>query len=81
MNDDIDGVVAEGFDYGWTNERSGEVLITGSGPWFVSFNETWFEGNATYEGAANYLVVDDAGTLRIANHYWSGLVTWGDPFE
>jgi hypothetical protein len=70
---DVDGVVAEGFQFEWRNEQVGEAIITGDGPWFVSFEEHWNLGSFAYEGMANYTIVDDGGVLKIANHYWAGL--------
>ena len=53
----------------------GPAIVTGDGPWFVSVGEngTWLDSHL--EGSANYVVVEREGELRIANHYWSGLMT------
>ena len=73
VNDDIDGVVRQGFGYAWTNEQVGDLRVTGEGPWIVSVRENWKEGSTRYEGQANYTVVEVDGALQIANHYWAGL--------
>jgi hypothetical protein len=73
VNDDIDGVVSEGFGYDWSNEQVGDRIVTGEGPWFVSVEEIWEEGVYTYTGQANYTIIEVDGQLKIANHYWAGL--------
>ena len=73
ITDDVDGVVAVGFQYEWRNEQVGKAIFTGDGPWFVSVEEHWIEGAFRLEGMANYTIVDDDGVLKIANHYWAGL--------
>jgi hypothetical protein len=75
--DDIDGVVRVGFTYDWQNELVGEPIVSGDGPWLVSYQENWFEGGTSHlDGMATYVVVDDSGTLKIANHYWTGQVRY-----
>ena len=79
--DDIDGVVHVGFTYDWQNELVGEPIVAGDGPWLVSYQENWFEGGTEHlDGIATYVVFDDGGTLKIANHYWTGQV-WFEPLE
>lgn len=73
VDDDIDGVVDEGFRYNWSNEHVGDPIVTGDGPWFVSVEEHWEETGYVYEGQANYTIVEEDGVLKIANHYWAGL--------
>ena len=79
VNDDIDGLVINGFVYDWTNEQVGDAIVTGDGPWFVSVEEIW-EADGRYEGQANYTIVEVEGGFKIANHYWAGLVYyyWSD---
>jgi hypothetical protein len=73
IDDDINGVVRDGFGYIWTNEQVGDPIVTGEGPWFVSVEEVW-EGSAAYlEGHATYTIIEVDGVLKIANHYWAGL--------
>jgi hypothetical protein len=76
VRDDVEGVIRVGFGYDWLNERAGQPIITGDGPWFVSFVENWHDDDGHSLGMANYVIVDDNGALRIANHYWAGLRTW-----
>ncbi len=73
VDDDIDGVVNEGFGYHWSNEQVGDSIVTGEGPWFVSVEEIWEETGYIYEGQANYTIVEVDGVLKIANHYWAGV--------
>lgn len=73
VNDNIDGVVSEGFGYNFTVEHVGDPIVTGEGPWFVSVEEIWEESNSHYEGQANYTIIEVDGVFKIANHYWAGL--------
>ncbi len=73
IDDDIDGLVSEGFGYDWSVEHVGDSTVTGEGPWFVSVEETWKQTLFNYEGQANYTIVEVDGELKIANHYWAGL--------
>jgi hypothetical protein len=75
ISDDIDGVVRQGFRYDWENEQVGQALVTGDGPWVVSVEENWIYYNRHYDGTANYVIVEEDGSLKIANHYWSGFST------
>ena len=51
---------------------SGDAIVVGDGPWFVSVNESQ-EGEGTeYEGTATYVVVDDGGTLKLVSKSWVG---------
>jgi hypothetical protein len=75
ISDDIDGVVRHGLGYDWENEQVGQPLITGGGPWVVSVEENWIYYNRHYDGTASYVIVEEDGVLRIANHYWSGFST------
>lgn len=79
ITDDIDGVVSVGMSFDWENEHLSDLLTTGEGPWVVSVEEHWTWATSKYEGTANYLIVDDGGTLKIANHYWAGIVEYEDP--
>jgi hypothetical protein len=53
-------------------ELSGEVIVVGDGPWFVSVAESQTGGGYAYEGTATYVVVDDDGTLKLARKSWVG---------
>jgi hypothetical protein len=75
ISDDIDGVVRHGFGYDWENEQVGRPLITGDGPWVVSVEENWIYYNRHYDGTASYVIVEEDGIPKIANHYWSGFST------
>jgi hypothetical protein len=82
--------VAEYVAYGsdWEVEQIGQPIVSGDGPWFVAVEENWFEclyeDAATglcgltipYEGTANYMVVEENGTFKIAHHFWSGLLSY-----
>lgn len=71
--DDIEGVVNIGFPYSYQNELLGEPVVVGESPlWLVSYEENWTRGTEHLDGVATYVVVDDNGTLKIANHYWAG---------
>lgn len=64
-----DGV--EGTDY--EVEFFGDMIVTGEGPWFVAVGETWIDRFNRLDGTANYVIVDEAGTLKISDHYWAGV--------
>lgn len=75
---DVDSIITGSFPTTqWDTERGGDVVVTGDGPWFVSFPETWIETSddevTTLEGIALYVVVEEDGVFRVANHVWSGL--------
>lgn len=78
IGDDVNGIVFNGFLLDWQTEQVGEALVVGEGPWMVSIEENWLvpKGFLTshYDGVGTYVVVDDAGTLKIANHYWAGIL-------
>jgi hypothetical protein len=80
IDDDIDGVVLRGFLFDWNNEYRGEPLVVGDGPWFVSYDESWFLDRSIdivhYDGVATYVVVEEDGVMKIASHYWAGLRSW-----
>lgn len=83
IDDDIDGVVFRGFLFDWNNESRGEPLVVGDGPWFVSYDESWFIDRTIdivhYDGVATYVVVEEDGVMKIASHYWAGLRSWETP--
>lgn len=53
-------------------ELSGEAIVVGDGPWFVSVAESQTGGGYEYEGTAHYVVVDDDGILKLARKSWVG---------
>ena len=53
-------------------ELSGESIVVGDGPWFVSVAESQTGGGNAYEGTTAYVVVDDDGTLKLARKSWVG---------
>jgi hypothetical protein len=53
-------------------ELSGEAIVVGDGPWFVSVAESQTGGGNAYEGTTAYVVVDDDGTLKLARKSWVG---------
>ena len=53
-------------------EVSGDAIVVGDGPWFVSVNESQAGDGYEYEGTATYVVVDDGGTLKLASKSWFG---------
>ncbi len=77
VEDDVRGVITLGFLFEWQTEQVGEAIVTGDGPWFVSVGENWVTPKGwfftRYDGMASYVIVDDGGTLKIANHSWAGL--------
>lgn len=75
VDDDLDGVVLRGLPWGWQTEQVGSAIITGDGPWFVSIGENWIWESSHLDGTATYVIVDRDGALKIANHYWAGLLT------
>ena len=77
---DVDSIIDGSFpNKQWTVERGTDVVITGDGPWFVSFSETWIEDfeaeQERLEGVALYVVVEQDGEFKVANHAWSGLAS------
>jgi uncharacterized protein (DUF2164 family) len=73
--DDLEGALNTGLNPArqWQTEQVGEPIITGDGPWFVSVRENWILEKSRGDGMATYVIVEDGGTLKIANHYWAGL--------
>ena len=53
-------------------DHSGDAIVVGDGPWFVSVNESQVGEGTEYEGTATYVVVDDGGTLKLASRSWVG---------
>jgi hypothetical protein len=53
-------------------ELSGDAIVVGDGPWFVSVNESQEGGGTEYEGTAVYVVVDDGETLKLVSKSWVG---------
>jgi hypothetical protein len=53
-------------------ELSGEAIVVGDGPWYVSVAESQTGGGYGYEGTTSYVVVDDDGTLKLARKSWVG---------
>lgn len=81
IDDDLQGVVDVGLSpvRQWRPEQAGDPLIVGDGPWFVSIEENWIletsngrPGNMRGDGISTYVVVDERGTLKIANQFWAG---------
>ncbi len=78
----VESIIAGSFpNYRFETERGDDVVVVGDGPWFVSFPETWiryWEGDEEptdrQVGVALYVVVEEDGVYRVANHAWSGLV-------
>ncbi len=64
---------AVNFDQEWETMTSGDPVVVGDGPWFVSYAETWIQDRAHYEGVATYVIVEEDGVTKIANHFWMGL--------
>jgi hypothetical protein len=46
-------------------ELSGEAIVVGEGPWFVSVAESQTGGGNASEETTSYVVVDDDGTLKL----------------
>ena len=53
-------------------QDDGDLVVAGSGPWFVSAVENYVDSRQRYEGTATYVVVDEAGTLKVADVHWIG---------
>lgn len=53
-------------------DLSGEAIVVGDGPWFISVTESQTGGGYTYEGTTSYVVVDDDGTLKLDRKSWVG---------
>jgi hypothetical protein len=78
-----DGYTAQNFSFsgdraaslvgsGWQIEHGDEAIVVGEGPWFVTVAETWVNEDTTNDGTANYVLVEQDGTLKVANAYWVG---------
>ena len=57
----------------WELEQDGVLVVAGDGPWFVSAVEVFFDTRQRYEGTATYVIVDNGGTLTIAEYHWIGV--------
>ena len=62
------GAVASDYEI----ELSGEAIVVGDGPWFVSVAESQTGSGNACEGTTAYVVVDDDGTLKLARKSWVG---------
>ena len=72
----------------WEPVQLGRSIVEGSDPWFVAVEETWnlcqnrdlATGSCEYaipeEGVAVYVVVEEDGSLRIAEHIFAGLIDY-----
>lgn len=74
ISDDLEGVLNVGFSPSreWTTEQVGDPIIVGDGPWFVAIGENWILDTWRADGMAHYVIVQENGELKIANHYWAG---------
>lgn len=53
-----------------------DVLVSGDGPWIVSANEIWQSANGfRWDGTFTRVVVDQAGTMKIANDIFAGIIS------
>ena len=59
--------------YDYVIEVTGDAIVVGDGPWFVSVAEAQYGEGDFYDGIATYVVVDEDGTLKLASKSWSGL--------
>lgn len=70
-------VLGLSFLFEWEVEHLGEALVVGENPWMVSVEENWVTPKGFLvdhrDGVASYVIVDEGGTLKIADHYWTGL--------
>jgi len=52
-----------------------EWVVTGDGPWIVSFSQSWTSDIVQWDGNITYVVVDRDGTMKIASAYYTGTST------
>lgn len=80
---DADEIVERGFDHDWHNEivgdsvvlragLTGDLDVSGEGPWIVRHREVWQQASENQDGIATYTLVNHGGTLKIARHSWAG---------
>ncbi len=74
---DVEQIISVSFVEEWQNELVGEPIITGNGPWIVSVEENWTLWEAHSNGIATYVIVEEDGSLKIANHLWAGKREYG----
>lgn len=48
------------------------LVVAGSGPWFVSTSGDYADSRGRFEGIATFVVVEEGGTLKVADWYWIG---------
>ena len=54
---------------GWSTEQTGDGIMVGEGPWYVSYPTTIDDDMRNpIEGISTVIVVDDSGTLKVAEH-------------
>ena len=55
-------------------ETVGQLIVRGSGPWYVSEAQNWREGDRPnqYEAIHTIVVVDVDGTYLVDDAYWTG---------
>lgn len=58
--------------YEWQIELVGEPIVAGDGPWYVSQVEHASGEGHEFVGMSTYVVVDQDGTLKVADKNWVG---------
>ena len=54
-------------------ERFGDAIVAGDGPWMVSIGEIWTDEFNRWDGTATYVLVDDAGQIKVNSYDWIGV--------
>ncbi len=75
---DLDQTINRMMTYGsiYQIERIGEPIVSGDGPWFVSVAEDSAQGDAHCNGISTFVIVEEAGTLKVAYHFGACLETY-----
>ena len=56
----------------WEMTHVGDPVVVGDGPWHVTVPTEWTISGGAWEGFTAYTVVDDGGTLLLAEASWVG---------
>ena len=57
----------------WELRETSEPVITGDGPWIAAKIDNWGDSKSDGWGIGVFVVVDDNGTLKVADKYWIGI--------
>ena len=57
----------------WQLREASDSLVTGDGPWVAARVDNWGDSKSDGWGIGVFVIVDDNGTLKVAEKYWVGI--------